>query len=312
MCDVLEVSRSGYYAYRRRDPSARDVDDAALAEKVQEIFVQYRECYGSPRIARELRDAGHRVSKHRVARLMREQGLRASIPRRHVVTTDSRHDEPIAENVLEQDFTAEAPDRKWAGDITYIRTDEGWLYLAVFIDLFSRMVVGWSMSESLSGEITRDALLMALNARVPEGRLVVHSDRGVQYAALDFRKMLKDWSITPSMSAKGNCYDNAVSESFFATLKKELVYREHYQTRSEARASIFEYIEVFYNRTRRHSTIGYVSPARYEADWHRERASTAESATVGNPSPTEGFSTGVDGSNAAEITPADSMNPCPL
>jgi putative transposase len=243
---------------------------------------------------------------------MRELGLCASVRRRRVVTTDSRHAEPIAPNVLEQDFSAEAPERKWAGDITYIPTDEGWLYLAVFLDLYSRAVIGWSMSASLAGELTRDALSMALTPRQPKGDLLVHSDRGVQYAAGDFRQMLKDWSITPSMSAKGNCYDNAVSESFFATLKKELVHREHYRTHDEARASIFEYIEIYYNRQRRHSTIGYDIPARFEEKWHRQRASTAESATVENPSPQEGFSTGVDGSVATAIHSATSTQRCPL
>lgn len=313
MCEVLRVTTSGYYAYRSRQQSARAIEDAELAEKIEEIFHSHRGRYGSPRIARDLRDDGYRVSEHRVARLMRELGLSARpSSTKYVVTTDSRHDEPIAPNVLEQDFSADEPNRVWAGDIIYIPTDEGWLYLAVFLDLYSRAVVGWSMGSSLAGELTRDALLMALTGRRPEGNLIVHSDRGVQYAAGDFRAMLKDWSITPSMSRKGNCYDNAVSESFFATLKKELVHREHYRTRDEARTSIFQYVEIYYNRQRRHSTIDYQTPARYEQNWHQQRSGSAESATVGNPSLTEGFSTGVDGSIGAANHSATLSNRCAL
>ena len=271
MCRVFSVSPSGYYAYRDRPPSTRDRQDAELAVEVEKVFRRGRCRYGSPRVMHALRSNGHRISRRRVARLMREQGLRAVQPRRSVVTTDSRHSEPIAANVLERDFTADRPDQKWAGDITYIPTSEGWLYLAVFLDLFSRRVIGWSMSERLDAELARSALAMAIAARQPSGSVIVHSDRGVQYAAGAFRQMLQDWSMTPSMSRRGNCYDNAVSESFFATLKKELVHAERYGSRDEARSSLFEYIEVFYNRERLHSTIEYRSPVAHERLWSQQR-----------------------------------------
>jgi transposase InsO family protein len=294
MCRVLGVTRSGYYAYRRRPQPKHAQRDEELAVAVADAFSDGRGSYGAPRVLRHLRRGGTQISKRRVARLMRELNLRATAPRQYVITTDSRHDEPIAPNVLNRDFRAEEPDRKWAGDITYVRTAEGWLYLAVFLDLFSRRVIGWSMSDSLDATLAQSALAMALLARQPSRSLVVHSDRGVQYAAGDYRQMLSDWSITPSMSRRGNCYDNAVSESFFATLKKELVHRRRFATRAEAEAEIFEFIEVFYNRQRLHSTIGYVPPVEFEQSWLRARHTAEESATVGNPSPTEGFSTGVD------------------
>lgn len=220
------------------------------------------------------------------------------------MTSQSRH-------LLTQDFSATEPNQKWAGDITYVRTDEGWLYLAVFLDLFSRTVIGWAMSAHINAFLTQSALSMALRQRRPDGPLIVHSDRGVQYAAGDFRQMLADWSITPSMSRKGNCYDNAVSESFFATFKKELVHLTHYRTRAEAEAEIFEYIEVFYNRTRFHSTLDYVSPVEFENNWLTNQTSTAESETVGNLSPTEGLSTGVDGSVGCVDEADHSFTPCP-
>ena len=293
MCEVFEVTRGGYYAYRKRPDPAHAVRDEELALAVCEVFDDGRGTYGAPRVHRELRRRGIRTSKRRTARLLREHGLRATIKPQFVVTTDSRHDEPIAPNVLERDFTASAPNTKWAGDITYVRTGEGWLYLAVFLDLFSRRVIGWSMSDRLDASLAQSALAMALLARQPESALIVHSDRGVQYAAGAFRQMLSDWSIIPSMSRRGNCYDNAVSESFFATLKKELVYRCRFASRAEATSAIFEFIEVFYNRTRLHSTLDYMPPVEFEA-CYQQRYATGESATVGNSSPDEGFSTGVD------------------
>jgi putative transposase len=281
MCHVFRVSPSGYYAYRDRPESARAKEDDQLAEEVHEAFKRGRRHYGSPRVVEALGRKGRHVSKRRVARLMREQGLRATAPkRRWVTTTDSRHDHPIAENLIDRDFTAPEPNQKWAGDITYIPTSEGWLYLAVFLDLFSRRVIGWSMSDRLDAELAVSALRMALRARQPTQALIVHSDRGVQYAAGDFRQMLSDWSLQPSMSRKGNCYDNAVSESFFATLKKELVHDEHYRSRDEARASIFDYIEVFYNRERLHSTIGYCSPAEYELLWNQVKSNESTLAAA--------------------------------
>jgi putative transposase len=239
-------------------------EDRQLGEQIETIFIESKRRYGSVRVHQALRKRRRHVSRKRVVRLMQQRQLKASSPRRFVRTTDSRHDSPIAPNVLEQDFRAERVNQKWAGDITYVPTAEGWLYLAVFLDLYSRRVIGWAMSDTLGGELTRRALEMALEDRRPSGRLVVHSDRGVQYAAGAYRQMLADWSITPSMSRRGNCYDNAVSESFFATLKKELVHRERYRTRREAELSIFEYIEVFYNRERLHSTIGYATPVEFE------------------------------------------------
>lgn len=222
---------------------------------------------------RELRGRGIRISKRRSARLLRKQGLRAGKPPRRIRTTDSRHDEPIAANLLAQEFTASAPNQKWAGDITYITTEEGWLYLAVVLDLFSRRVIGWAMSARIDAQLTESALLMALVARRPSAALIMHSDRGVQYAASNYRQMLRDWSVRPSMSRTGNCYDNPVSESFFATLKKELVHHRTYCGRAEAEAEIFEYIEVFYNRVGLHSTIGYMTPAECEEHWNQQCSS---------------------------------------
>jgi putative transposase len=303
LCRTLGVTRSGYYAYRSRPQPLHTQRDDELAGAVADAFSAGRGSYGAPRVLRHLRRGGVRTSKRRVARLMREQNLRATAPRKHVITTDSRHDQPIAPNVLDRDFTAPEPDCKWAGDITYVRTTEGWLYLAVFLDLFSRQVIGWSMSDSLDATLAQLALAMALLDRQPSGSLIVHSDRGVQYAAGDYRRMLADWSIIPSMSRRGNCYDNAVSESFFATLKKELVHRKRFATRAEAASTIFEYIEVFYNRQRLHSTIGYVPPLEFEQSWRQSRLTAEESATVENPSPIKGFSTGVDAAVSCESQP---------
>jgi putative transposase len=269
MCRVLQVTRSGYYAYRTRPVARRASQDEVLAVAILEAFRAGRGHYGAPRVQQQLRNRGIRISKRRSARLLREQGLRASKPPRRINTTDSRHDEPIAANLLAQEFSASAPNQKWAGDITYIPTEQGWMYLAVILDLFSRRVIGWAMSDRIDAQLTQAALLMAVVARRPTSSILLHSDRGVQYAAGDYRQMLTDWSLTASMSRRGNCYDNAVSESFFASLKKELVHQAVYASRAEAEAAIFEYIEVFYNRVRLHSTIGYMTPAGYEENWNR-------------------------------------------
>lgn len=292
MCRVLGVSRSGYYIYAKRPRCERALKDDELSRRIAVIFRATDGTYGSPRISRELRAEGMLVSRHRVARLMREMGLSARPRKKFVVTTDSKHSHPVAPNVLNRDFTAEAPDQKWAGDITYISTGEGWLYLAVFLDLFSRQVIGWAMGATIDGSLTRRALAMALQSRRPSGPLIVHSDRGVQYAAHDFQRMLNDWSITPSMSRRGNCYDNAVVESFFATLKKERVYREKYAKRRDAESRIFQYIEGFYNPHRIHSTPGYFSPRAYEQAWNQARSHSPkeETPTVVNPSEGKGFS----------------------
>lgn len=283
MCRVFGVTTSGHYVACTRGDSARMKEDQQLAEQITTLFVEKRRCYGSWRIHKELRRGGTRVARKRVARLMQQQGLRASAPRRWVKTTDSSHNEPIAPNLLQRDFTATEPDKIWAGDITYIRTAEGWLYLAMIIDLYSRQIIGWAMSDRITQELACSALQMALDKRTPTGTLIFHTDRGVQYAAGEYRQLLKDWSITPSMSRRGNCYDNAVSESVFATLKKELVYRQTYRTHEEAKASLFEYIEVFYNRERLHSTIGYVSPVEYEETWSEQHKATQELLSAGPP-----------------------------
>jgi transposase InsO family protein len=315
MCRVFRVSRSGYYASSSRPESARAQEDRVIADEVQSIFEEHKGRHGAPRIHQELRNRGRRVSRKRVRKTMCMRQLRASAPRKRVRTTDSRHNEAIAPNLLSQRFVAYAPNHTWAGDITYIPTDEGWLYLAVFIDLFSRKVIGWSMSAHLDGELALAALKMALRTRRPGSALIVHSDRGVQYAAKDFRRLLRDWFSIPSMSAKGNCYDNAVSESFFATLKKELVHRVRYRTRDAARAAIFEYIESYYNRRRLHSSLAYLSPCDFE--YATGALDTKEPMTVVNserPSngPCEEFSMVIGGSNGCANAANNSTNLCPL
>lgn len=266
MCRVLEVSRSGYYAWRDRSLSVRAARREAVIEQIREVYDDSRGTYGSPRVTVELKDQGVAVSENTVARYMRTAGVsvrpkKSFVPR----TTDSAHPHPIAPNVLDRDFDAKAPDVKWACDLTYIWTDEGWLYLSVVLDLFSRRVVGWSMTDHLRSEAVAVALSMALKARRPGAGLVHHSDRGVQYACGNYRELLNEHGIVASMSRSGNCYDNAVAESFFGTLKTELVHRTRYTTRDEARASVFEWIECWYNRKRRHSSLGYLSPEAFEA-----------------------------------------------
>jgi putative transposase len=265
MCKVLEVSTQGFYAWLKRSPSGRQRANVALAVTIKELHIRSRRRYGSPRVQRALQVRGQRVGRNRIARLMREQGLRARPKRRFRRTTDSNHQHPVAPNVLDRNFTAAAPDQVWVTDITYVWTHEGWLYLAAILDLFSRRVVGWAMSNSLERQIALDALSMALQGRNPAPGLVHHSDRGCQYASGDYRRILKDRGIVCSMSRKGDCWDNAVAESFFATLKTELVYECNFATRAEATTAIFEFIEVFYNRERFHSSLGYLTPAGYEA-----------------------------------------------
>lgn len=266
MCRVLRVSRAGYYAWRVRKPSARARSDEKLTIEVKAAHRASRGTYGSPRVHRELSAQGLTVGRHRVARLMRICALAGKRRRRFRITTQSNHVHPIAENALERRFEVEQPNQAWVTDITYVWTLEGWLYLATIIDLYSRRVVGWSMSKRIDQALTLRALSMALKARTPRSELMHHSDRGSQYAAHAYRKMLDAHGITCSMSRKGNCWDNAVAESFFATLKVELVYESIFRTRAQAKAAIFEYIEVFYNRVRRHSSIGYVSPLEFERD----------------------------------------------
>lgn len=266
-CRVLEVSRSGYYAWKRRQSmpeSERRREDRKLLVEIKASHQASGQTYGAPRIHDDLRERGWRVGRKRVARLMRQAGVRAAQPRRFVTTTDSDHRFHVAENVLDRDFTATTPDQKWGSDITYIRTDEGWLYLAVVVDLFSRRVIGQAMGPTLERTLVDEALSLALSRRKPATGLLHHSDRGAQYAATAYQSLLERHGITCSMSRRGNCWDNAPVESFFATLKRERVYRRRYRTRTEARADLFSYIEVFYNAKRKHSTLGYLSPVAFE------------------------------------------------
>lgn len=266
MCRVLRVSRSGFYAWIGREEPERSREDRRLMGLIRGIFVESRGTYGVPRVHQTLRRRGIRCGKKRVARLMRRAGLRSKLRRRfRVKTTDSKHGLPIAPDLVGRDFRTEQPNRIWVSDITYIPTDEGWLYLATTMDLFSRKIVGWSMFSSLRATIVVDALRMAIDRREPPDGLIHHSDRGVQYASAEFRGLLDTHGIAASMSRRGNCYDNAAKESFYHTLKTELVHHERYRTRDEARSSVFEYIEAFYNRVRLHSTLGYRSPVEFEA-----------------------------------------------
>jgi putative transposase len=271
MCRILKVTCSGFYAFLNRKPSARAVEEESLKQQVQLIFESHRCLYGSPRVYRELHSLGIGCSEKRVARLMQEMGLKGSVRRRFVCTTDSRHSYPVSPNRLNREYGIEqiaGLDRVWAGDITYIPTAQGWLYLAVVLDLKSRRVIGWSMNQTMKQELVQDALAMAVSRRFGSGRataeLLFHSDRGSQYAAGGFQEQLQGAKMIGSMSRKGNCWDNAPVESFFATLKKELVHQEKYATREQAKASLFRYIEVYYNRMRRHSALGYMTPEQYE------------------------------------------------
>lgn len=265
MCRVLGVSRSGYYAWHKRPISARKMADQELSQQIKEIYQHSRQTYGSPRIHAELTEKGVRCGRKRVARLMRQAALCARQRGKFkVITTDSAHNYPVARNLLEQNFNASRPNEKWSGDITYIPTAQGWLYLAVILDLYSRHIVGWAMSDSLERHLVIAALQMAIQRRQPPPGLLHHSDRGSQYASDDYQAVLTQAQMQASMSRAGNCYDNAPMESFFGTLKTELIHHCHYQTKAEAKTAIFEYIEVFYNRIRRHSALGYQSPVNFE------------------------------------------------
>jgi putative transposase len=267
LCANLAVSPSGYYAWqqRRTCPGPRAVANQALAQTIRQIHTQSRQTYGSPRLVAALRQQGHRHGRNRVARLMQAAGLRGRQPGRYrVQTTDSNHDQPIAPNRLAAAPKATAPNQLWAADITYIETQEGWLYLAAILDLYSRKIVGWAMSAHIDTALVLSALSMALLHRQPPAKLLFHSDRGIQYASGDFRLALQAAQLVPSMSRKGNCYDNATMESFWSTLKLELVYRGRFATRAEAHTQIFDFIEVFYNRQRLHSALNYHSPVDFE------------------------------------------------
>lgn len=264
LCRLLEVSEQGFFAWRKRPVSRRRMEDQMLGDEIQTIHAESRRCYGSPRIVRELRARGRRCGQKRVARLMRERQIRAKAARKFRATTDSSHGNPVAKNRLNRKFTVSKPNRVWVGDITYLWTKEGWLYLAVFLDLHSRMVVGWSLGTRLSADLVLTAWQRACARRRPGPKLLVHVDRGVQYTAAAFTKALRRNRARLSMSRKGNCWDNAVAESFFHSLKVEAIYGFTFETRREMEFAVFDYIERFYNRVRRHSSIGYHSPENFE------------------------------------------------
>ena len=266
MCRVIGVARSAFNAWRSNPQRKRDLFQHQLAIQIEQVQRDARGVYGSPRVTAELNARGTRVSENTVARCMKVRRIRAKTARRFIPrTTDSVHPHAVAENLLDRKFQSALPNRKWVCDITYIPTNQGWLYLAGVMDLFSRKIVGWSMGTKMPTELTGDALTMALQQRKPEAGLLHHSDRGVQYASEDYQELLRANGIEASMSRRGDCYDNAAMESFWHTLKTELVNHESYASPAQARASIFEYIEVFYNRIRRHSSLGYVSPEAFEA-----------------------------------------------
>lgn len=268
LCQTLGVSRSGYYAWRKRVPSARQRSDEAMKREIRVIYESSYQTYGSPRIQAALHKAGYRCGRRRVMRLMREMGLSAQQGRRQVITTRVNLADPNGPNRLARQFTASKPNEKWLVDITYIATDEGWLYLAGVLDLFSRKLVGWAMADHMQDELTQDALRMALFTRRPAAGLLHHADRGSQYTSADYRQLCTQHGIDLSFSDVGACYDNAPKESFWGTLKTEWVYRQHFRTRAEAKVRLFEYIEGFYNRRRLHSSLGYRSPEEFERLFH--------------------------------------------
>lgn len=264
MCQVLGVSESGFYAWRKRPTCRRHQEDAQLTQEIRQVFVAHRGRYGSPRIQSELKDQGRHIARKRVARLMHEAELIALRKRRRAQTTKRDAAHPVAPNVLNREFTAEEPNTKWVTDITYIPTTQGWLYLAVMLDLYSRAVVGWSMSSCCDENLAENALNMAVSRRRPKAGFLHHSDRGCQYTSLAYRKRLEQVGAVVSMSRKGNCWDNAAMESFFGSLKEECVGETVYSSHEQARQALFEYLEIYYTRQRRHSTLGYVSPLVYE------------------------------------------------
>jgi len=267
LCRLLGVTRQGYYAFASRPASARADRERTLRERLRALHAESRGTYGSPRLHAALRREGSKVSKRRVERAIRSMGLQGRLRRRWRVTTRANPAHPVVGNSLARDFSASRPNERWVTDISYVWTDEGWCYLAVIVDLFSRAVVGWALDTTLCTQLPLAALEMAIRRRRPSTGLLHHSDRGCQYTSAEYRAALAELGVAVSMSRKGNCWDNAVAESFFATLKAELVYRRTWATRFELRAAVFEYIEVFYNRRRLHSSIGYRSPAERESDY---------------------------------------------
>lgn len=273
MSKMLGVSRSGYYRYAKKKPSQRLLEEERLIMKIKAIYEASRQTYGSPRIHAELKDQGETCSRQRVAKLMKKAGIMAKMTKKFKVTTKANPKAKAAPNLLEQNFTAEHPNRRWVADITYVWTLEGWLYVACVLDLFSRKIVGLAMADRMMDDLVIAALEQALIHRNPLPDLMHHSDKGCQYTSRDFQKKLAQHNITASTSGTGNCYDNAAMESFFHTLKTEHVYFERYQTREQAKSSIFEYIEVFYNRQRRHSTLDYKTPLTFEENYKQKSAS---------------------------------------
>jgi len=264
LCEILDVSSSGYYDWRGRKVSQRSLENKTLVDQIKVIHTQVMETYGSPRMHAELVAQGQRVSLGRVERLMRENHIQAKQARRHKRTRQHRENQAPEENILDRQFYALEPNRKWVSDITFIETTQGWLYLAIVLDLYSRAIVGWSMSSKIDGQLVRDALAMAIEHRAPGPGLLVHSDQGSQYTAASYRNELAVHGMTCSMSRKGECHDNAVAESFFHSLKGELVYDTKFKSRDDARHAIFKYIELFYNRKRRHSYLNFKAPLEYE------------------------------------------------
>ena len=264
MCRALSVSRSGYYSWRNRSESQRAIENRRLDVHIKAIYKQHKGRSGSPKITNELHDMGFKVSKNRVARRMKKAGLRSIVRRKYRPTTDSKHTLPVADNLLQRNFETNGPNKVWVSDITYIATERGWLYLTIFLDLFSRKVVGWALSSSLGSQMVLTALYRGIRARRPGPGLMIHSDRGVQYACKDFRQVLEKHNFIQSMSRKGDCWDNAVAESFFNVLKSELIHHERFRGPEDALRAIFEYIEIYYNRKRKHSTLNYRTPVQYE------------------------------------------------
>ena len=268
MCRLFEVSRSGFYGWKRQKGNGKRMkEDQALLELIKESFKESRETYGSPRMTIDVREKGLPCGENRVARLMRKNNIAAKTKRKFKATTQSKHNLPVAPNLLKRNFSASAPDQIWLSDITYVWTEEGWLYLAVILDVFNRQIVGWGMGDRLTADLVLRAFHQAVGMRHPAPGLLFHSDRGVQSACSDFRTVLQDYKMVQSMSGKGNCYDNAMMETFFHTLKTELIYFRKYLTRLVAKGEIFEYIGVFYNRIRRHSSLGYQSPQVFEQQY---------------------------------------------
>ena len=263
-CTVLGVSESGFYAWKNRRASPRQQRDMILLAHIRAEFSTSNETYGSPRMHAELKESGLAIGRHRVARLMRENGLKARQKTRFKKTTDSDHDDPVAPNILDQDFTAEGPDQKWGVDISYVWTAQGWLYLAIVLDLFSRRIVGWCLSDRMKRSLAMDALQRAIDLRKPPPGLIHHSDRGSQYCSADYRRLVKSHGFIASMSGRGNCYDNAMVETVFKTIKSELIWRIAFATRDQASKEIGQYIEGFYNPRRRHSSLGYLNPTAFE------------------------------------------------